>query len=116
MEPTGPGRLTRPWDQRDATSRAATDEFGKKLYAQTEEADRETVRRLGEVAASRGIPAAQVALAWVLGKPFVTSPIIGATKPTHLDDAVAALSIKLTAEEVERLESAYLPHPVVEYT
>ena len=69
-----------------------SDEFGKTLYAGTEEADRAVVDRLGEVAAARGVPRAQVALAWLLGKPAVTSPIIGATKPHHLEDAVAALS------------------------
>ena len=73
------------------------------------------VDRVREVAADRGLPLAQVALAWVLSKPIVTSPIIGATRPNHLDDAVAALSIKLTPEEVTRLEEPYMPHPVVEY-
>jgi 1-deoxyxylulose-5-phosphate synthase len=113
--PLARGRLTRPWNQKDSTERAATDEFGKKLYAQTEEADRVVVERVGDVAGERGLPLAQVALAWVLGKPFVTSPIIGATRPNHLDDAVAALSVKLTPQEVARLEEPYLPHPVIEY-
>ena len=114
--PLARGRLTRPWDQRGGTERAANDEFGKKLYAQTEDADRIVVERVGEVAGRRGVPPAQIALAWILSKSFVTSPIVGATRPTHLDDAVAALSVKLTPEEVTRLEEAYVPHPVVEFS
>jgi 1-deoxyxylulose-5-phosphate synthase len=114
--PLARGRLTRPWHQKDTTDRAATDEFGKKLYAGSEEADRLVVERVGQVAAARGVPPAQIALAWVLSKPYVTSPIIGATKPNHLEDAVAALSIKLTPEEVARLEEPYVPHPVVGFS
>jgi aryl-alcohol dehydrogenase-like predicted oxidoreductase len=114
--PLARGRLARPWDQRGSTERAASDEFGKKLYAQTEGADRAVVERVKEVATARGVPQAQVALAWLLGKPFVTSPIIGATKPSHLEDAVSALAIKLSPDEVARLEEPYLPHPVVEFT
>jgi aryl-alcohol dehydrogenase-like predicted oxidoreductase len=70
-------------------------------------------RKVSEVAKARGIPMAQVALAWVLSKPVVTAPIVGATKPHHLDDAVAALSVQLTPEEIHQLEDAYLPHPVL---
>jgi aryl-alcohol dehydrogenase-like predicted oxidoreductase len=114
--PLARGRLARPWDERASTDRAATDEFGKTLYARTEAADRAVVERLGEVAAERGLPLARVALAWLLAKPGVTSPIIGATKPHHLDDAVAALSIKLTPEEISRLEEPYLPHPVLGFS
>ncbi|HEY2154595.1 MAG TPA: aldo/keto reductase [Isosphaeraceae bacterium] len=114
--PLARGRLARPWDERSYTERAGTDEFGKTLYAQTEEADRAVVDRVGEVAAARGVPRAQVALAWLLQKPGVTSPIIGATKPHHLDDAVAALSLKLTPEEVARLEEPYVPHPVLGFS
>ena len=112
--PLARGRLTRPWDQKDSTERAATDEFGKKLYG-SDRRGRPGGRRAGSanVAGQRGLPLAQVALAWVLSKPFVTSPIIGATKPNHLDDAVAALSIKLTQQEIARLEEPYSPHPVV---
>jgi aryl-alcohol dehydrogenase-like predicted oxidoreductase len=114
--PLARGRLARPWDQRGSTERAASDEFGKKLYARTEEADRAVVDRVSKVASARGLPLAQVALAWLLGKPFVTSPIIGATKPSHVEDAVAALAIKLAPEEVARLEEPYVPHPVVEFS
>jgi 1-deoxyxylulose-5-phosphate synthase len=113
--PLARGRLTRPWNQKDSTERAATDEFGKKLYGQTEAADRVIVDRVQELAGTRGLPQAQVALAWVLSKSFVTSPIIGATRPNHLIDAVAAVSIKLTTQEIAVLEEPYRPHPVVEY-
>ena len=71
---------------------------------------------MGEVAAARGVPRAQIALAWMLDKPDVTAPIIGATKPHHLEDAVAALAIKLTPEEMARLEEPYVPHPVLGFS
>jgi 1-deoxyxylulose-5-phosphate synthase len=111
--PLARGRLTRPWDQRGGTERAATDEFGKKLYGKTEDADRLVVERVGEIARAHHVPPAQIALAWILSKAFMTSPIIGATKPNHLEDAVAAPSIKLTPEEIARLEEPYVPHPIV---
>jgi aryl-alcohol dehydrogenase-like predicted oxidoreductase len=111
--PLARGRLTRPWDQRGDTERAATDEFGKKLYGKTEDADRLVVERVAEIARAHQVPPAQIALAWILSKAFMTSPIIGATKPNHLEDAVAALSIKLTPEEIARLEEPYVPHPIV---
>jgi 1-deoxyxylulose-5-phosphate synthase len=114
--PLARGRLARPWDEWGSTDRAGTDEFGKTLYARTEPADRAVVDRLGEVADARGLPRAQVALAWMLAKPAVTSPIIGATKPHHLEDAVAALSIKLTPQEIARLEEPYVPHPVLGFS
>jgi aryl-alcohol dehydrogenase-like predicted oxidoreductase len=114
--PLARGRLTRPWEERQATERAATDAFGKTLYAQTEDADRLVVERVVLVARAHGVPPAQVALAWVSGKPFVTSPIVGATKPHHLDDAVAALSLTLSPQEIARLEEPYVPHPVVEFS
>jgi 1-deoxyxylulose-5-phosphate synthase len=109
--PLARGRLTRDWDE--TSERSRTDEFGKTLYSATADADRKVVERVAEVAAERGIPRAQVALAWVLQKQPVTAPIIGATKPYHLEDAVAALSVKLTAEEIEKLEQPYVPHPVL---
>ena len=116
LEPAARGRLARPWDQRAGTERAATDEFGKVLYAKTEAADRAIVDRVGELAAARSLPRAQVALAWLLNKPAVTSPIIGATKPHHLEDAVAALAITLSPEEMTRLEEPYTPHPVLGFS
>ena len=112
--PMARGRLTRPWD--DTSARLETDEFGKGLYRQTVEADRKVVERVAEIASERQVPTAQIALAWVLQKSVVTSPIIGATKVAHLDDAVAALSIKLTSDEIRRLEEPYVPHAVVGFS
>lgn len=114
--PLARGRLARPWEEKSSTPRAGTDEFGKTLYARTEAADRAVVERLGEIAGARGLPRAQVALAWMLGKPAVTAPIIGATKAHHLEDAVAALEIRLTADEAARLEEPYMPHPVLGFS
>jgi len=108
--PLARGRLARVWDS--ATARTQTDEFGNKLYAATVDADRKVVEQVAAIAAARGVPKAQVALAWLAQKPFVTAPIIGATKPQHLDDAVAALSLKLEASEIARLEAPYVPHAV----
>jgi len=113
--PLARGRLARPW-QSEATTRSETDRFGNTMYSRTEEADRKVVERLGEVAERRGVSRAQVALAWLLGKPGVTSPIVGATKPHHLGDAAAALSLKLTPEEVASLEEPYTPHPVLGFS
>jgi 1-deoxyxylulose-5-phosphate synthase len=110
--PLARGLLTRePSRERNETLRAQTDAFGKALY--TREDDFTTAQRVSNVAEARGLPMAQVALAWMLSKPVVTSPIIGATKPHHLEDAVAALSVQLTAEEIRHLEEAYQPHPVL---
>jgi aryl-alcohol dehydrogenase (NADP+) len=92
------------------TQRSKQDEYAHKLYSQADDRVVECVER---VAKTRGAPPAQVALAWLLGKPGVTAPIVGATKPHHLEDAVAALSLKLTAKEIEELESVYVPHPVL---
>jgi aryl-alcohol dehydrogenase-like predicted oxidoreductase len=114
--PLARGRLARPWDERASTRRADLDEFGKTLYAKTEEADQVIVDRVGEISAARGVPRALVALAWLLGRPGVTAPIIGATQPEHLGDAVAALSIVLTADERGRLEEPYVPHPVLGFS
>ncbi len=114
--PLARGRLARPWEEKSSTPRAGTDEFGKTLYARTESADRAVVERLGEIAAARGLPRAQVALAWMLGKPGVTAPIVGATKSHHLEDAVAALEVRLMADETARLEEPYVPHPVLGFS
>jgi aryl-alcohol dehydrogenase-like predicted oxidoreductase len=107
--PLARGRLARPWNQK--TNRVETDEFGKTLY--NEASDPKIVERVAEVATKRGVPMAQISLAWMLSKPFITSPIVGATKMNHLDDAVAALSVKLSSDEIESLEEPYLPHPVL---
>ncbi len=105
--PLARGRLTRDWDT--ATERSETDVFGKTLYAP---GDQVIVERVAEIAAERDLPRAQIALAWMLGKPFVTAPIVGATKPHHITDAVAALDVTLSAEEVKRLEEPYTPHGI----
>lgn len=109
--PLARGRLTREWGE--TSNRMETDEFGKTLYVAAEDSDRKIVARVGEIAAKRGVPRAQVALAWMAQKPFVTAPIVGASKLHHLDDAVAALSLNLTPEEISLLEEPYVPHPVV---
>ena len=113
--PLARGRLARPWTDRGG-GRAATDEYGQKLYQQTEESDRTVVERLNQLAERKKLPPAQVALAWMLHKPVVTAPIIGATKPHHLDDAVAALEVELSPNEIVELEEAYMPHPVLGFT
>ena len=89
--PLARGRLTRDWDETSA--RSETDEFGRTLYARTADADRKVVEAVAKVASARGLPRAQVALAWLLQKPGITTPIVGATKLSHLEDAVAALSV-----------------------
>ncbi|KAA0698517.1 aldo/keto reductase [Neorhizobium sp. P12A] len=108
--PLARGRLTRDWDE--TTARSETDEFGKTLYTQAMEADRRIVEAVGTIAKARGVPRAQIATAWILQKSPVTAPIIGASKPGHLTDAVASLAIKLTPDEIEALEQPYIPHRV----
>ena len=108
--PLARGRLTRAWNE--TSSRQETDEFGKKLYTQFPDSDRLIVDQVSAIANARGVPRAQVALAWLLQKTGVTSPIVGASKPDHLKDAVAALSLNLTAEEIASLEKPYVPHSI----
>ena len=110
--PLARGYVARPWSDDLPTERAETDAFGKTLYARTKAADKQVVDRIEQIAKARDISMAQVALAWMLSKPYVTSPIVGATKPHHLDDAVNAVSVKLTDEEIKSLEEPYVPHPV----
>jgi 1-deoxyxylulose-5-phosphate synthase len=110
--PLARGRLARPW-QTESTKRYETDQFGKSMYSQTEEFDHAVVDRLGRISEQRGASRAQVALAWMFSKPAITSPIVGATKPHHLSDAAAALSLRLTPEEIASLEEPYTPHPVL---
>jgi len=107
--PLARGKLTRDWGE--STFRMETDQVTARVYPM-EENDRAVAAVVGEIAAERGIPRAQVALAWVAKNAVVSAPIVGASKPGHLDDAIAALEIELTADEVERLEGPYLPHPV----
>jgi aryl-alcohol dehydrogenase-like predicted oxidoreductase len=113
--PLARGRLARPW-QTESTKRYETDQFGKKLYSQTEEADRKVVDRLGQISEQRGLPRAQIALAWLLSRPGITAPIVGATKSHHLQDAIAALSLRLSPEEIVSLEEPYTPHPVLGFS
>ncbi len=111
--PVAKGLLARkPNIERNETLRAQTDPVAKNLY---KEEDLTIAQRVFEVAEARGLPMAQVAIAWILSKPIVTAPIIGATKPHHLQDAVAALSVQLTPEEIKHMEEAYQPHTVLGY-
>ncbi len=112
--PMARGRLTRDWDA--GSERERTDEVGKRLFECVNDADLRIIDRVKEVAEKRGVPRAQVALAWVLQKPVVTAPIIGASKMHHLDDAVAALSLDLTPEEIAYLEEPYVPHAVAAHS
>jgi aryl-alcohol dehydrogenase-like predicted oxidoreductase len=105
--PLARGLLTRDWDEN--TYRVETDNTMKRLYGGTQDADRRVIQAVGEVAAGRGVPRAQVALAWLLQRPVVTAPIVGASKPQHLVDAVSALELKLSPDEMHRLEEAYVP-------
>ena len=107
--PLARGRLTRDWDQ--TTNRSETDAVGSTLYDQ-DAGDRTIAERVAEIADRRGVPRAQVALAWVARNPVVTAPIVGASKPQHVDDAVAALELELGEDEVRHLEEPYRPHPV----
>jgi 1-deoxyxylulose-5-phosphate synthase len=108
--PLARGRLARAWNE--TSSRQETDEFGKKLYTQFPESDRQIVDQVSAIASARGVPRAQVAMAWLVQKKGVTSPIVGASRPEHLKDAVAALSLKLSAEEIASLEKPYVPHGI----
>jgi len=111
--PLAGGRLTRDWAAAESTLRAETDEVAKKKYDAAAESDRPVVERVAELAQKRGISRTQVALAWLLQKAPVTAPIIGATKISHLDEAVGALSVKLSPDEVSYLEEPYVPHGVI---
>lgn len=109
--PLARGRLTRDWTE--GSGRMTTDEVGKRLYLErTAESDRQVVEAVARVATARGVPWAQVALAWVAQQAGVTAPIIGASKLQHLDDAVAALSLRLAPEELQALQAPYIPHAI----
>ena len=109
--PLAKGRLARkPSKEQDETLRVQTDAFGKRLYS---DEDLKIAQRVNDVAEAHGLPMAQVALAWMLSKPVITAPIVGTTKPHHLDDAVAAVSVQLTPDEIRHLEEAYQPHPIL---
>jgi len=108
--PLARGRLTREWDE--TSERQESDVYGHTLYDATAEADKRVVDAVAKIAQARGVPRAQVALAWVAQKSPVTAPIVGASKPHHLDDAIASLSLELTDEEIAALEAPYVPHRV----
>jgi aryl-alcohol dehydrogenase-like predicted oxidoreductase len=110
--PLASGRLTRDWSS-ESTLRSETDQIQKMKYDASAEMDRQVVDRVAEIAAKHEVPRAHIALAWLLQKKPVTAPIVGATKFTHLEDAVGALSVKLTEEEVTYLEELYVPHRIV---
>ncbi|HUJ10517.1 MAG TPA: aldo/keto reductase [Verrucomicrobiae bacterium] len=114
--PLARGRLARAWGRKPSTTRAKTDEFGRSLYGKTEDADHRVIDRVGEVAKTKDVPRAPVALAWLLHKPAVVAPIVGATKLNHLEDAVAALSVKLSPQEIASLEEPYAPHAMVGFS
>ncbi|MCZ4605908.1 aldo/keto reductase [Streptomyces sp. Lzd4kr] len=111
--PLARGRLARDWHTESA--RTAGDPIQERFYGPTEQADRAVAHVAAQLAAERGVPMAQIALAWLLRQPTVTAPVVGATKPHHLQDAVAALEVELDDTEVARLEAPYVPHAVVEY-
>ncbi len=108
--PLARGRLTRPWGT--STHRLETDKVGRDFYRHVSDADIAVVGAVERIAAARGVPMAQVAMAWLLGREGVTSPIVGVSKMQHLDDALAALDLTLTAQETAALEEHYVPHPV----
>ena len=108
--PLARGRLTRPWGE--TTARLVSDQVGKNLYDETEGIDAIIAERVASIAQERGVSRAQIALAWLLSKPVVSAPIIGASRHEHLEDAVAAVDLELTQEEIAELETAYVPHHV----
>ncbi len=110
--PLARGRLARSASSSEPTSRSQSDRFGKWLYGASTDPDTRVLERVDALAKARGVPNAQVALAWLLRQKGVTAPIVGATKMQHIDDAVAALSVKLSDEEAKRLEEPYVPHAV----
>jgi aryl-alcohol dehydrogenase-like predicted oxidoreductase len=109
--PLARGRLARPWGE--ATARQASDEFGKTLYNNSEENDEQVARRLARIAQDKNASLAQVALAWLMSKPGIAAPIIGASRPDQLDELVKSVEVKLTEEEIAELEMLYQPHHVV---
>ena len=112
--PLARGKLARPAADEATTARAKTDAFGRTLFVKTTDIDKPVIDRTNEVARERGVSPAQVAMAWLLRKPAVTSPIFGATKREHLEDAIAAVSLTLSDEEISRLEELYQPHAATE--
>jgi aryl-alcohol dehydrogenase-like predicted oxidoreductase len=113
--PLARGRLTRPFDEK--TARSETDEFGKTLYLErTADGDRKIVDAVAAIAQERGVPAAQIALAWVSSKPAISAPIIGASKANHIEDAIESLKIALSFEEIRRLEEHYITRSIAGFS
>ena len=110
--PLARGKLTRPWSAQRSTDRDKVDKISEILYAKTEDADHKVVDAVENVAKQRGLPMSQIALAWLRQQTTVTAPIVGTTKLSHLDDAVASLEVTLSKEELEMLESPYIPHAI----
>ena len=109
--PLASGKLARDWSE--TTKRTQTDKVMKMKYGATEDADKPIAERVAELAKKRGVPMSHIATAWILQKDPVAAPIIGATKPSHIEQAAAALPLTLTAEEAAYLEEPYVPHKVV---
>ncbi len=109
--PQARGRLTRDWSV--TSTRSETDDAVNRLFAHSVEADRKVADRVAQVAEGRGVPRSQIALAWLLSKPVITAPIVGATRLQHLDDAIASVNVKLAEDEISSLEELYVPHAVV---
>jgi aryl-alcohol dehydrogenase-like predicted oxidoreductase len=112
--PLARGKLARPWTAEPATDRSRTDAFGRTLFEKTVAIDRPVIDRTNQIARERSVSPAQIALAWQLAKAGIASPIVGATKPQHLEDAIAATSLTLSGEDISRLEEVYQPHPATE--
>jgi aryl-alcohol dehydrogenase-like predicted oxidoreductase len=108
--PLGRGMLTRPWNEK--TKRSETDQFSRLIYEATVEQNRKIVEAVAQVSSDRGLPMAQIAMAWLLGKPGITAPIVGATKIEQLTDPIAALDVKLSDEDIAKLEGPYVSAPV----
>src|SRR5215475_3851613 len=111
--PMARGRLTRDWNE--SSNRIETDEYGKTLYNDFPDSDRAVIEAVGKVAAARGVPRAQVALAWMIQKKGVTAPIVGASRAEQLTDAVGALSVELSDDEIKLLEAPYVPHHLTKF-
>jgi aryl-alcohol dehydrogenase-like predicted oxidoreductase len=108
--PLARGRLARPWGS--DTPRGQSDKYGNSLYEKTQEADKQVVSTVQRIAKDKNVTPSQVALAWMLSKPVITAPIIGATKMSHLEEAVQALNVKLSDDEIKQLEAGYIPHQI----
>jgi aryl-alcohol dehydrogenase-like predicted oxidoreductase len=108
--PLARGRLTRPWSGEPLTSRAESDESGRRMFANTEAIDKPVVDQVSEIATERSLPPSQIALAWMFSKAAIASPVVGATKLGHLSDAVGSCSITLSQSEIDRLEGPYKAH------